>query len=63
MRPALCKNRVETVVLLSKGDVESQKLRVEFSLEDMDTDGFERGATYNDCPKIRRKLANDEKLI
>lgn len=34
--------------MLSKGDVKSQKLRVEFSLEDMDTDGFKKGATYND---------------
>ncbi len=39
--------QVETVCLLSKGDVKSQKLRVEFSLEDMDTDGFKKGATYN----------------
>ncbi len=38
---------VETVCLLSKGDVKSQRLRVEFSLEDMDTDGFKKGATYN----------------
>ena len=37
------KNKVETVCLLSKGDVKSQKLRVEFSLEDMDTDGFKKG--------------------
>ena len=27
---------VETVVLLSKGEVDSKKIRVEFSLEDMD---------------------------
>lgn len=40
-------NNCETVCLLSKGDVKSQKLRVEFSLEDMDTDGFKKGATYN----------------
>ena len=40
-------DHVETVCLLSKGDVKSQKLRVEFSLEDMDTDGFKKGATYN----------------
>ena len=39
--------RVETVCLLSKGDVKSKKIRVEFSLEDMDTDGFKKGATYN----------------
>ena len=43
----LKQNTVETVCLLSKGDVKSQKLRVEFSLEDMDTDGFKKGATYN----------------
>ena len=29
-------NTVETVVLLSKGEVDSKKIRVEFSLEDMD---------------------------
>ena len=40
-------SQIETVCLLSKGDVKSQKLRVEFSLEDMDTDGFKKGATYN----------------
>jgi 23S rRNA (uracil1939-C5)-methyltransferase len=38
---------VETVCLLSKGDVKSKKIRVEFSLEDIDTDGFKKGATYN----------------
>ena len=43
----LNENDVETVCLLSKGDVKSQKLRGEFSLEDMDTDGFMQGATYN----------------
>ena len=43
----LRRTTVETVCLLSKGDVKSQKLRVEFSLEDMDTDGFKKGATYN----------------
>jgi hypothetical protein len=37
----------ETVVCLSKGDVKSKKIRVEFSLEDIDTDGFKKGATYN----------------
>ncbi len=40
-------SHVETVCLLSKGDVKSKKIRVEFSLEDMDTDGFKKGATYN----------------
>ena len=37
---------VETVVLLSKGEIDSQKVRVEFSLEDMDMSGFQKGATY-----------------
>ena len=37
---------VETVVLLSKGEIDSKKIRVEFSLEDMDTSGFQQGATY-----------------
>ncbi|MDD7738841.1 MAG: recombinase family protein, partial [Lachnospiraceae bacterium] len=37
---------VETVVLLSKGEIDSKKVRVEFSLEDMDTSGFQQGATY-----------------
>ena len=38
---------VETVVLLSKGEVDSKKIRVEFSLEDMDMSEFQDGATYN----------------
>ena len=37
---------VETVVLLSKGKVDSKKIRVEFSLEDMDMSEFQDGATY-----------------
>ena len=37
---------VETVVLLSKGEIDSKKVRVEFSLEDMDMYGFQKGATY-----------------
>ena len=37
---------VETVVLLSKGKIDSKKVRVEFSLEDMDMSGFQKGATY-----------------
>ena len=36
----------ETVVLLSKGEVDSKKIRVEFSLEDMDMSEFQDGATY-----------------
>ena len=41
---------VETVVLLSKGEVDSKKIRVEFSLEDMDMSEFQYGATY---PQIK----------
>lgn len=43
-------NTVETVVLLSKGEVDSRKIRVEFSLEDMDMSEFQDGATY---PQIK----------
>ncbi len=39
-------NHVETVVLLSKGEIDSKKVRVEFSLEDMDMSGFRNDATY-----------------
>lgn len=38
--------QAETVVLLSKGEIDSKKVRVEFSLEDMDMSGFQKGATY-----------------
>ncbi len=38
---------VETVVLLSKGEVDSKKLRVESSLENMDMSGFRKGAAYS----------------
>ena len=37
---------VETVVLLSKGNISSEKIRVEFNLEDMDMSKFQQGATY-----------------
>ena len=40
----------ETIVLLSKGEVDSKKIRVEFSLEDMDMSEFQDGATY---PQIK----------
>lgn len=41
---------VETVVLLSKGEINSKNIRVEFSLEDMDMSEFQDGATY---PQIK----------
>ncbi len=37
---------VETVVQLSKGNISSQNVRVEFSLEDMDMSRFQQRATY-----------------
>ncbi len=37
---------VETVVLLSKGDINSKRIKVEFSLEGMDMSEFQNGATY-----------------
>ena len=37
---------VETVVQLSKGNISSENVRVEFSLEDMDMSRFQQGATY-----------------
>jgi len=43
-------DHIETVVLLSKGEVDSKKIRVEFSLEDMDMSEFQDGATY---PQIK----------
>lgn len=39
-------NTVETVVLLSKDIIDSQKVKVEMSLEDMDMSGFKKGVTY-----------------
>lgn len=39
-------SHVETVVLLSKREIDSKKVRVEFSLENMDTVGLQQRATY-----------------
>lgn len=35
-------SHVETVVLLSKGEIDSKKVRAEFSLDDMDMSGFQK---------------------
>ena len=43
-------SHVETVALLSKGEIDSKNIRVEFSLEDMDMSEFQDGATY---PQIK----------
>ena len=37
----------ETVVLLSKGEIDSRNIQVELSLEDMDLSGFQSNVTYN----------------
>ena len=39
--------------MLSKGKVDSKKIRVEFSLEDMDMSEFQDGATY---PQIKARV-------
>ncbi|WP_444267772.1 23S rRNA (uracil(1939)-C(5))-methyltransferase RlmD [Faecalibacterium sp.] len=44
---------VECVVALSKGEIDSKKVRVEFSLEGMDTSGLQKGATY---PEIKARV-------
>ena len=41
---------MECVIALSKGEIDSKKVRVEFSLEGMDTSGLQKGATY---PEIK----------
>ncbi len=38
----------ETVVLLPKRNISSERIRVEFNLEDMDMSGFRTGATYEE---------------
>ena len=50
---------VETVVLLSKGEIDSKKIRVEFSLEDMDMSEFQDGATY---PQIKEYVLENTGL-
>ena len=44
---------VECVIALSKGEIDSKKVRVEFSLEGMDTPGLQKGATY---PEIKARV-------
>ena len=39
-------SHTKCVIALSKGEVDSKKIRVEFSLEDMDMSEFQDGATY-----------------
>ncbi|MBR0399670.1 MAG: 23S rRNA (uracil(1939)-C(5))-methyltransferase RlmD, partial [Mogibacterium sp.] len=39
---------VETVCLLSKGEISSKNVRIEFPMEEMDMSGFQFGATYEE---------------
>lgn len=38
---------VECVIVLSKGEIDSKKVRVEFSLEGMDTSGLQKGVSHS----------------
>ena len=52
---------VKTVVQLSRGEIQSKKIRVDFSLEDMDMSGFQKGATYGEIKaygKYGRRWSN-----
>lgn len=46
-------SHVECVIALSKGEIDSKKVRVEFSLEGMDTSGVQKVATY---PEIKARV-------
>ena len=41
-------DKIEAVVLLSKGNTSTKHIRVEFDLENLDTSGFQTGATYDE---------------
>ena len=40
-------SHVECVIALSKGEIDSKKVRVEFSLEGMDTSGLQKGVSHS----------------
>ena len=46
-------SHTECVIALSKGEIDSKKVCVEFSLEGMDTSGLQKGATY---PEIKARV-------
>ena len=50
---------VETVVLLSKGEIDSKKVKVEISMEDVDLSDFRKDATY---PQIKEYVLNQTGL-
>ena len=41
-------SETEAVVQLSKGEIQSKKIKVDLSLEELDTSGFKKGATYEE---------------
>ena len=42
--------------MLSKGEIDLKKVRVEFSLEDMDMSGFQKGATYEQIKNQKERM-------
>ena len=52
-------NHVETVVLLSKGEIDSKRIRVEFPLDDMEITSFREKATY---PQIKEYVVEQTGL-
>ena len=46
-------SHTECIIALSKGEIDSKKVRVEFSLEGLDTPGLQKGATY---PEIKARV-------
>lgn len=52
-------SHIECVIALSKGEIDSKKVRVEFSLEGMDTSGLQKGATY---PEIKARVLEQTEL-
>ena len=46
---------VETVVLLSKGNISSKKVHVDFPLKDIDMSGIKTGATYDEIKSYVKK--------
>ena len=44
----LIQKLIETIVQLSKGNISTKHIRVEFDLENLDTSGFQTGATYDE---------------
>ena len=41
-------SETETVVQLSKGEIQSKKIKVDLLLEELDTSGVKKGVTYEE---------------